>query len=55
MKECNNFLKEIIDLRTKCNFELKNIINCDETTVCLNNLENKTVIKKELKQSIVKL
>ena len=46
MKNCEKFLKDIIDLRKKYNFEVKNIINCDETAVCLNNPANKTITKQ---------
>ena len=34
-----------IKLRKNYNFELKNILNCDETAVCLNNPGNKTITK----------
>ena len=37
MKDCDKFLHDIIQLRKNYNFELKNILNCDETAVCLNN------------------
>ena len=46
MKDCEKFLKDIIDLRKKYNFEVQNIINCDETSVCLNNPTNKTITKQ---------
>ena len=46
MKDCDSFLFEIIGLRKKYNFKNKNILNCDETAVCLNNPADKTIIKK---------
>ena len=49
MKDCDAFLFEIIKLRKKYKFETKNILNCDETAVCLNNFANKTIIKKGTK------
>ena len=49
MKDCDKFLFDIIQLRKKYNFDLKNILNCDETAVCLKNPANKTIIKKGTK------
>jgi hypothetical protein len=54
MKDCDKFLFDIIQLRKKYNFDLKNILNCDETAVCLNNPANKTIIKKGTKSVNVK-
>lgn len=54
MKDCDKLLFDIIQLRKKYNFDLKNIINCDETVVCLNNPANKTIIKKGTKSVNVK-
>lgn len=49
MKNCDAFLFEIIELRKKYKFEAQNILNCDETSVCLNNPSNKTIVKQGTK------
>ena len=54
MKDCDRFLHDIIELRKLHNFDLKNILNCDETAVYLDNQGNKTITKKEKKTVNVK-
>ena len=54
MKDFDKFLYDIIQLRKKYKFDNKNILNCDETAVCLNNPGNKTITKKGKKTVNVK-
>jgi hypothetical protein len=43
------FLKEVIRIRKKLNFELKDIINCDETPVCLDNPNSLSIAQRGAK------
>ena len=46
LKDCEKFLYDIIKLRKQYKFNIKDIINCDEIAVCLNNPSNMTLTKK---------
>ena len=46
LKDCEKFLFDIIKLRKQYKFDIKNIINYDETAVCLSNPANMTLTKK---------
>ena len=44
---CFKFLKEIINIRKLNNYDIANIINCDETPIYLNAPSSLTSAKKE--------